>query len=138
VSRRYTYATTLNWGGDTPTAEVEVEVSYTVAWGSPEAGNYGPPEHYDPGSGDLVEDIRLEKVEGKPRPWGMYYGYIANEDDEFATTCIEKIEGSDHHLEAMINRASEIEAARDDEARERQYEARREMAREPDSFGEPW
>lgn len=111
MARRYTYACTLSWGGDEPTAEVEVEVSYSVAWGSSASGHFGPPEHYDPGAGDVVEDIRLETVEGKPRPWGMYYGYIANEDDQFATDCIEKIEGSDHHLEAMIIEASEHEEA---------------------------
>lgn len=118
-TRRYTYATTLTWGGDEPTAEVEVEVSYTVAWGSPATGHYGPPENYDPGAGDEVEDIRLEKVEGKPRPWGMYYGYIANEDDAFATDCIEKIEGCERHLEAMIQEAAETD---DDDANERARE----------------
>jgi len=138
MARRYTYATTLSWGGDEPTAEVDVEVSYTVAWGSAETGRFGAPEGYDPGSPSEVEDIRLEKVEGKPRPWGMYHGYIANEDDEFATDCIEKIEGSERHLEAMIQEAAGVEDARADEAAERQYEARREMAREADSTGEPW
>ena len=62
MSKRYTYATTLNWGGDTPTAEIEVEVSYTVAWGSAETGRFGPPENYDPGSADLVEDIRAAET----------------------------------------------------------------------------
>lgn len=125
MARRYTYATTLSWGGDEPTAEVEVEVSYEVAWGSPEVGRYGPPEHYDPGSGDVIEDIRLERVEGKPRPWGMYYGYVANEDDAFATDCIEKLEGSDRHIEAMINEASEVEAGERADTEERRWEDRR-------------
>lgn len=109
MTRRYTYATTLSWGGDEPTAEVEVEVSFSVAWGSPETGRWGPPEHYDCGAPDEVEDIRLETVEGKPRPWGMYSGYIANEDDEFATECIEKLEGSERHLSEMIREACEHE-----------------------------
>jgi hypothetical protein len=124
--RRYIYETTLSWGGDEPTGEVDVTVSYTVAWGSPEVGRFGPIEGYDPGSGDVVEDIRLEKVEGKPRPWGMYYGYIPNEDDEFATDCIEKIEDSEAHLEAMIAEASECEASDRDDAMERRWEDRRE------------
>jgi hypothetical protein len=125
MSRRYTYVSTLNWGGDIPTAEVEVEVSYTVAWGSPETGNYGPPENYDPGSAPLVEDIRLEKVEGKPRPWDMGCGFLS--DDEFATECVEKIEGSERDLEAMINEASEAEEARGadpDDARDRERDDR--------------
>ena len=127
MTRRFRYATTLSWGGDVPTAEVEVEVSYGVAWGSSGTPRpyYGPVELYDEGSPSEVEDIRLEKVEGKPRPWGMYSGYIANEDDEFATDCVEKIEGSDRHLEAMINEASEIEAGLHDDAIERRWEDRR-------------
>jgi hypothetical protein len=133
--RRYTYTTTLNWGGDTPTAEIEVEVSYSVLPGCPEQG-----PSYDsggqPGEDPMVEDIRLEKVEGEARPWAMGWGNIT--DDEFATDCIEKIEGSDRHLEAMLNEAAEEEAGREDDARESQYEARREMARERDSTGEPW
>lgn len=106
MTRRYTYATTLSWGDGMATAEVEVEVSYTVVWGSPET----PPAYSHgglPADPTLVEDIRLELVEGKPRPWGMYDGYIANEDDEFAVVCIEKIEGSEYHLEAMINEAGD-------------------------------
>lgn len=113
MTRRYIYACTLSWGGDEPTAEVEVEFSYTVAWGSAPSGMSGPPENYDPGSPDEVEDIRLETVEGKPRPWGMYSGYIPDEDNAFATECVEKIEGCDSHLEAMINEASEAEASRE-------------------------
>ena len=117
MSRRYTYATCLSWGGDTPTAEVEVEVSFSVAWGSPGTGRpyFGPPENYDPGGPSEVEDVRLEKVEGKPRPWGMYSGYIANEDDQFESEVVFMLEG--HHAE-MISEASEVEAMRDDEAAE--------------------
>lgn len=125
MARRYTYETTLSWGGDTPTAEVEVEVSYTLSPGSPETGRWGPPENYDPGSAAVVEDIRLEKVGGKPRPWRP--GLVT--DDEFATDCIEKIEGSDAHLEAMINEASEIEAGERDAAEERRWEDSREDRR---------
>lgn len=134
--RRYTYTTTLNWGGDTPTAEIEVTVSYTMAWGSPETGRYGLPEHYDPGSASEVEDITLDLVEGNPRPWDRGYGWLP--DDDFALDCVEKIEGSDRHLEDMINEASEVEGANEDDHREAQHEARREMAREPDHAGEPW
>lgn len=123
MTPRYTYATCLSWGGDIPTAEIDVEVSYTVAWGSAETGRFGPPEDYDPGSPDEVEDIRLEKVEGKSRPWGIYSGYIANEDDEFEREVVDMLEG--HHAE-MIAEASEIEAARADEAADYCREAARE------------
>lgn len=113
MGRRYTYTATLNWGGDTPTAEIEVTVSYSVSPGSPEQG-----PSYDsggqPGEDPMVEDITLDLVEGKQRPWDMGYGYIS--DDDFATDCVEKIEGSDRHLEAMLNEATEVEDAESDEA----------------------
>jgi hypothetical protein len=137
MARRYTYACTLSFGqdGEPGYTEIEVEVSYSVSPGCPEQG-----PSYDsggqPGEDPMVEDIRLEKVEGEARPWAMGWGNIT--DDEFATDCIENIEGSDRHLEAMLNEASEEEADREDAARESQYEARREMAREPDSTGDPW
>lgn len=121
---RYRYATCLSWGGDIPTAEVEVVVSFGVTWGSPETGRFGPPESYDPGSPDEVEDIRLELVEGKPRPWGMYSGYVANEDDEFELEVIEKLDG--HHddmiAEAQMSEAAAFDAAMDARADERSAE----------------
>lgn len=125
MSRRFTYTTSLNRGGDTPTWEGDVEVSYEVAWGSPESGRFGPPEDYDPGAGDGVEAIRLEKVDGRARPWGMYSGYIANEDDVFAAEVVEELEGSDEHIRAMIIEAGQEEAAAYDAAMDHQREADR-------------
>ena len=113
MSRRYTYSTCLNWGGDVPTAEIEVTVSFTVSPGSPESGRFGPPERYDPGSPAEVEDIRLDLVKGKPRPWGMYDGYVANEDDEFEAEVIDKL---DAHHDAMLAEAAEQDVADADEA----------------------
>lgn len=112
MTQRYNYTASLSWGGDVPTAEVEVTVSFTVVWGSPESGRHGAPENYDPGGPDEVEDIRLELVEGKPRPWGMYMGYIPNEDDLFAEDVVDKLEGSEWHLAEMIREACEHEEAR--------------------------
>lgn len=120
MSRRYRYATCLSWGGDEPTAEVEVEVSYSVAWGSPESGRFGAPENYDPGSPDVVEDIRLELVEGKPRPWDMGFGFLS--DDEFERDVIEKLEA---HEADMIAEARDEEAAAEDAYREAEWEERR-------------
>jgi hypothetical protein len=127
ASKRYTYATTLAFGddGEPGYAEVEVEVSYTVAWGTSESGRFGPPELYDPGSADLVEDIRLEKVEGKPRPWGMYDGWIANEDDKFATVVVERLDGDERALADMLTEAAEQAAADYHEAMEYRAEQRR-------------
>ena len=55
---RYTYATTLSWGGDEPTAEVEVEVSFSIAWGRP-AQISGPPEQCYPGEADMMDGAGL-------------------------------------------------------------------------------
>lgn len=120
-ARRYTYACTITFGqdGEPGYSEVEVEVSYSVAWGSPESGWFGPPENYDPGSGDVVEDIRLEKVKGKPRPWNMGYGFLS--DDDFATDCIEKIEGDKHHYDAMVAEANDAATAARDSYLEQEW-----------------
>lgn len=44
--------------------EVEATVSYEVYWGQPESGNYGPPEDYDPGCPDEIEDVKIIKYDG--------------------------------------------------------------------------
>lgn len=69
MSRRFTYAASLSFGGDEPTAELEAEVDFTVDWGSPESGRSGPPEDYDPGSPSTVEDIRVLKIDGRSEPF---------------------------------------------------------------------
>lgn len=111
-SRRYTYATTLAYStGDVPEAdEVEVEVSFTVAWGSPETGNYGPPEDYDPGAADEVEDLKLLSVDGVGGPFDQH--------DEAAI--LQTI--AMNQTEAMLLHASEVEAYYEDAAGEREYE----------------
>lgn len=114
MERRYTYATTLRFGtdGEPDYAEVDVEVSFSVAWGSPESGRFGPPENYDPGCGDVVEDIKLLTVEGKPRPWGMGYGLIS--DDAFAETVAERLEAE--HGDMVASATEDEVAAEDDHA----------------------
>jgi hypothetical protein len=132
MARRYTYAVCLSWGGDDPTAELEVEVSFEVSPGSPETGRFGPPEHYDPGSPAVVEDIRVHTVESMERPWRLHPGG----DDALEAEIIAKLE-MDHEAE-MLAEAAEEESANADDAAERAYEARREMDRERDQTGEPW
>lgn len=125
--KRYTYTTSLNRGGDEPTWEGEVEVSFSVEPGEPES----PPSYASggtPASSPQIIDITLEKVDGKARPWGMYSGYIANEDDEFAREVVEELEGSDDHLSAMLMLAAEEDAAQADEDADRRYEERRDEA----------
>jgi hypothetical protein len=80
---RYRYATTLSFGddGEPGYTELDVEVSYKVLWGRPET----PPAYSHgglPADPDEVDDVRLELVDGKPRPWDMGYGYLT--DDDFA------------------------------------------------------
>jgi hypothetical protein len=116
---RYHYTTSVSFGGDEPAAEFEVTLSYTVAWGSPETGRFGPPEDYDPGSGDLVEDIRVEKIDGKARPWWWIYGT----DDERAATIIDHI--GDKLDDELIANAVEHGEYERDQAAEMRAEARR-------------
>lgn len=128
MASRYTYATTLSFGtdGEPGYSEVEVEVSYEVSFGAPETGRFGPPEHYDPGSGDEVHSIRLEKVEGKARPWDMGFGFLS--DDAFAEMVEERLDAAEHQramiAEAIETEASDYEAYQEMLADERRMEAR--------------
>lgn len=126
MHRTYRYATTLSFGtdGEPGYTEVDVEVSFSVAWGSPESGRFGPPEDYDPGCGDEVEGIKLLTVDAKPRPWDMGYGFVT--DDTFAEMVADRL---DDERDAMIAAAIQDEvAARDSyleaEADERRLERR--------------
>lgn len=123
MSRTYTYETTLPFGqdGEPGFTELDVKVSFSVAWGSPETGRFsGPPENYDPGSADVVEDIKLLTVEGKPRPWDVGFGFIS--DDEFAVMVEEAL---DNYHDQMIAEATEEEAAARDSYLEAEWEERR-------------
>lgn len=119
MTRRYTYATTLAYstGGIPEADEVEVEASFTVAWGSPETGNYGPPEDYDPGSGDEIEDLKLLSVDGVGGPFDQH--------DEAAI--LQTL--AQNHVEAMLSEASEAEAYDEDVAAERRHEEQRDWSR---------
>lgn len=128
MSRPFVYETTLSFGtdGEPDYCEIDVKVEFTVAWGSPETGNYGPPENYDPGSGDEIENVKLVEVNRKPRPWNMGLGFIT--DDEFAETVADVLDGG-HHPEAMINEAIEVAQGDHEAAMEARAELRREDAR---------
>lgn len=112
MSTRYRYATTLAFGddGEPGYAEVDVEVSYTVAWGSPEtgAGYMADPYKYDPGSPDVVEDVRLELVHGRRRPWNLGDGWVPEASQE--EMILARFD-SDAHQEAMLQEAREREAS---------------------------
>ena len=125
---RYFYSTTLSFGGDEPTAELELSVSYSVAWGSPESGRYGPPEDYDPGAGDVVEDIKILTVGGKPWPVSISYGYQAEAQDH--AMLADKL--LDEHEANMIVSAIEEEASRADAAADDRFERMRDEMIEDD------
>lgn len=104
MKTRYRYTASFSVGGDTPTWEGEVEFSYEVAWGSPERGRFGPPEGYDPGSGDEVEAIKVESIDGQRSDWGFF-----ETDAQIATDMIERLTGDDRA--AMIANATESDVA---------------------------
>jgi hypothetical protein len=125
VTRRYRYETTIPFGceGGSPVITLDVRVTHTVAWGSPESGRWGPPEDYDPGSPDIVEDVRVETIAGKPRPWSVL---PTLSDDALAEMII-------RHLEAqhddMLHEAAEREQGEKEDAEESRWEERREELR---------
>ncbi len=125
MSRPYTYGASLSWGGDEPTAEMEVEVSYEVAWGSPESGRNGPPEDYDPGCGSIVEAIRVETIDGLPVAEALKRGGGEYVQGETVREIIAKLE-MDHEAD-MLQEAAEDDVARRDsyleqEAKDSRYE----------------
>ncbi len=67
MSRRR-YATSLSWGGDIPTAEIEVEVEYDVHWGR-SARTSGPPEYYHEADPAEIDNIAVLTIDGKPGPF---------------------------------------------------------------------
>lgn len=110
MATRYRYATTLAFTDETDNpAEIDVEVSFTVAWGSPETGRgyMADPYLYDPGSPDEVEDLRLELIDGKPAPW-VDFGTWAD-DQTVEAAILQQI--AQNHTDNMLQEAADREAA---------------------------
>ena len=103
MSNRYTYATTLSFGGDIPTAEFEVEFAYSVSWGRA-AYTAGPPEKCYPADPSEIDDVAVLSVEGKTSGWSDY-----ESDADFADTLINRLRDRDYEL--MLEQAAEREAA---------------------------
>lgn len=112
MARRYTYAASLSWGGDEPTAELEVEVSFEVAWGSPETGRFGRPEDYDPGCASVVECITVDKINDLPTAEYLKRGSGEYMPGETVRQIIDKLE-MDHEQDMLVE-AAEADAARRD------------------------
>lgn len=123
MARRYTYAASLSWGGDEPTAELEVEVSFSVAWGQPESGRFGRPEDYDPGAASVVEDIRVEKINDLPTDEYLKRGGGEYMPGETVRQIIDKLE-MDHEQDMLVE-AAEDDAARRDSYLEAEADERR-------------
>lgn len=117
MTARYSYSTTLI-DGETD-AETDVAVTFSVEWGSPESGRFGPPENFDPGSPAIVEDVRLETINGEP---------VNRYPPEFAAALLRDVE-RDHENE-MLGAATEDEIAAYDDAMERRWEELREERRQ--------
>lgn len=103
VGTRYRYTTELPLGDMTSfgRAAAEVQVSYSVDWGSPEtgAGYMADPYLYDPGAPDEIEELTLDLVDGKPGPF----------DQEAEAMVLQDI--AQNHKEAMLEEARQTEAA---------------------------
>lgn len=114
---RYTYETGISFGGDTPTAEFEVEVSFKMVWGRPET----PPSYSHgglPADPDELDNVRVEKVDGKPRPWDL----CGVSDDDLQDAILAQIDEADLHTAALEEEAArsldcdyERDRRRDDE-----------------------
>jgi hypothetical protein len=128
MTRRYRYETTLDFGageGKNDYVEFDIRVTHTVAWGSPETGvgYMADPLKYDPGSPDVVEDVRVETIEGKPRPWNL----LGFSDDDLARVIVERLKAAhdDMARAAAQTRQDEKDAALESRAEERREELRR-------------
>lgn len=116
---KYLFTTSLSWGGDTPTAELEdVVVRYTVSWGAPAQGpsyaSGGQPA--DPDETEIVEIVSIDGT-----PWADYdYGYGG--ERHLRETIIDKILMDDDLYSEMLDEAREEDAAEYERAMERRWE----------------
>ncbi|MCX7585061.1 hypothetical protein [Phenylobacterium sp. 58.2.17] len=95
MATRYTYATGVSFGGDVPTAEFDVRLSYSFIPGRAET-----PPTYDHGGSPaepaMIEDIEVVKIDGKSRPWDRCDGYVS--DDELADAILNQLGDIDAEL----------------------------------------
>lgn len=118
MAPRYTHTLSLSIGGDTPTWEGEATVSFEV---NPEEPEVGPTYAHGglPRVPAEVVDVTVTHIDGEPvmqRDHGLLE----------AQTLETHIECSDALMANLLEAASEIEAARADEAADYRREATRE------------
>ena len=126
MTRTYFYEATVCLGDD-ESAEFDVKATFTVAWGKPATGCFGPIEGYDEGSSHLVEDVRIYEVEGMKAGWSQFAGGFST-DAQVADILTNNL--LDHHADRMLFEAIEEDDGRREEAAEYRAEARREALAE--------
>ncbi len=106
VSRTYNYTTCVSFGddGEANYIEMDVEVVYQVIWGEPTVWG-STPETSHQGSGDEMDDIKITKIDGRARPWGLI---DTPKGDEELADMIEA-ELRDKYEEQMFERARDLE-----------------------------
>lgn len=91
---RHTYATGVSFGGDIPTAELDVELSYSFIPGRAET-----PPAYDhgglPAEPAMIEDVEVVTIDGKSRPWDRHTDHT---DDELADAILNQLGDIDDEL----------------------------------------
>lgn len=127
MARTYHYEGTVCLGADEG-SEFEVKASYTVAWGSPAAGYFGPIEGYDPGSASEVEDVKILTVEGQTSGWGERYAFGFETDAQIAEILVDAL--LNQHADRMLHEAAEEDDSHREAAAEYRAEARAEALAE--------
>ena len=118
TGKGYRFSTCLSFGtdGEADYREIDVTISYNVAWGSPESGRFsGPPENYDPGSASEIEDIAVVELDGRT-PDGSDKHAIDAILDDFASGKFDE--------DLLAAAADSEDARRPDDHRDREYDDR--------------
>lgn len=126
MAQRFTHYTTVRLSADEG-GEFDVTLTYSVAWGSPETGRFGPVEGYDPGSDSEVEEIKVVEIDGLTSGWGKAFAMGYQTDEQIAAAVIEALTDAD--LDRMLVEASEEAADEAAYAAEYRAESRRDAAR---------
>lgn len=116
TGKGYKFSTCLSFGtdGEADYREIDVTISYNVAWGSPESGRFsGPPEDYDPGSASEIEDIAVVELDSRT-PDGSDKHAIDAILDEFASGKFDE--------DLLAAAADSEDARRPDDHRDREYD----------------
>lgn len=117
MARRYTFTSCVSFGtdGEADYCELDATVSYEMVWGSAP-----DPWGDDPGSGDQIDDLRLEAVDDRPFTGSATYAAMIL--DEIERTCEADMIVSAH--EAAGDDAAAAEDYRAEQMREDRHPAK--------------